>query len=183
MVLTGERVLLRDFDLADLPAYTRIHADPRFAEFRGPDESTPDHAARLVELFSSWAEEVPRRDFQLAIADRTSGDLLGSCGVRTGEHPAGCAEFGIELAAPSWGRGLASEAARLVLAFGFESLRLAEVQAESVTQNARIARLLRRLGFHELGFRRQAGWMDERGWTRTDWILPRDAWLSGAACA
>lgn len=176
MVLTGERVLLRDFEARDVAAYTRIHADPRFTEFRGPEESTPEHPVKLLDLFMSWADEEPRRDFQLAIVERATGELLGSCGVRSGEHPAGWAELGIELAAPSWGRGLASEAARLVLAFGFESLHLREVQAESVTQNARIARLLSRLGFQDIGARRQAGWMDARGWTKTDWLLLREAW-------
>lgn len=181
MLLTGERVLLRDFGADDVTAYIRVHADPRFTEFRGPEESTPEHPVQLLELFMSWAEEAPRRDFQLAVVERATGRLLGSCGVRTGEHPTGWAEFGIELSADSWGRGLGTEAARLVLGFGFETLRLTEVQAESVTENARIAGLLRRLRFRDIGIRRQAGWMDARGWTKTDWTLLRERWSPGPA--
>lgn len=174
MKLSGGDVLLRDFEPRDVTAYVQIHADPGFSEHAGPDEGSPEHAEKLCDLFMAWARERPRRDFQLAITLRSTGELVGSCGVRTGEQPPGWAEFGIELAASVRGRGLATRAAGLILGLGFGPLALAGVTASSITENAPIARLLRALGFEERGTRREPGWMDRRGWTRTDWVLSRN---------
>ncbi len=93
----------------------------------------------------------------------------------------GWGEFGVELAVAARGRGLATEAAGLILGLGFGPLALEGVTASSITENARIARLLRALGFTERGTRREPGWMDRRGWTRTDWALEQNTFsLQGA---
>ena len=56
MELRGERLLLREFAVRDVDA----------------------HAKALVEMFIGWANEHPRRNFQLAIVDADSTRLLGS---------------------------------------------------------------------------------------------------------
>ena len=43
------------------------------------------------------------------------------------------AEFGIEIAPSAWGRGLATEASRALLAFAFRELRVSTLTGVSVT--------------------------------------------------
>jgi RimJ/RimL family protein N-acetyltransferase len=57
-----------------------------------------------------------------------------------------CVEIGWRLAAEHWGRGYATEGARAALAFGFESLKLAEIVSFTVPGNLRSRRVMERVG-------------------------------------
>jgi len=179
MELLGERVLLREFRRDDLVMLASYHADARYLEHYGPDVGSREHAERLLDSFLAWAVEAPRRNFQLAIAERSNRGLIGCCGLRTRGMAAGVAEFGVELSPDRWGRGHALEASRLLLGYGFRTLELSQVRAVAVGENERIGRLLRRLGFLSLGTREGKGWMKERGWTLADWTLVLDRWSGG----
>ena len=55
-------------------------------------------------------------------------------------------EIGWRLAAEHWGHGYATEAARAVLAFGFERLGLPEIVSFTTTANVRSRRVMEKLG-------------------------------------
>lgn len=105
MQLTGQRILLREFSDTDVVALTAIHADPRALRYYAPEVGTLEHTQMLVELFVQWANENPRDNFQLAIVDRETDALVGSCGVRRKGCSAGRAEFGIGIGSVWWGKG------------------------------------------------------------------------------
>ena len=176
MELLGERILLREFRRDDIAALSQYHADARYLEYYGPEVGSRERTERLLDSFLAWTDEQPRRNFQLAIEERASGGLIGCCGLRTQGMPAGVPEFGVELAPDRWGIGLALEASRLMIDFGFRTLT-SEVRAKAVGENARVDSLLRRLGFSKLGTRGGEAWMKERGWTLADWMLARDRWI------
>ncbi len=176
MEIVTERLRLREFTGGDLPVLVGYHADSRYGEFAGPDDPQAD-ARELFRMFIRWADERPRRNYQLAVAERgQSGELLGCCGVRTGGFDAGRAEFGIELAPDWWRHGYATEAARAILEFGFHELGLQAIGAVSVTENAPVTRLAQRLGFRVVGRRPGPAWMEARGWSHTEWALTRELW-------
>jgi ribosomal-protein-alanine N-acetyltransferase len=177
MEITTERLLLREFTEDDATAFVAYQIDPRHAEFYAPEETGPDHARELLRLFSRWASERPRRNYQLAVVElRHPRELLGCCGLRREGLGAGRAEFGIELAARCWGRGYATEAARALLGFGFRELRLDEVRGVSVSANVRVVALAHRIGLVEIGTRPGPAWMRARGWNQTQWQLTRGTW-------
>jgi RimJ/RimL family protein N-acetyltransferase len=82
-----------------------------------------------------------------AIESRESGKLLGMCGYERVEVGAE-GEIGFDLARADWGKGLMTEALRAILAFGFATMDLKRIVADTRTDNARAIRLLERLGFH-----------------------------------
>lgn len=176
MELHGERITLRDFQPGDAPAFAAVLGDPRHQEFYGPHEREPDHARRLVQTFLDWAAEYPRRNFQLAVTLKEDGALIGSCGLRGRDREEGEAEFGLGLAAGTWGRGFGREAARLILDFGFGELGLRQVVGVSVTENSRVSRLVAGLGFERASSPPETAWMSERGWTYTEWRLTAERW-------
>jgi RimJ/RimL family protein N-acetyltransferase len=178
MQLECDRVLLRDFRADDLAAYRRLHADPRYLQYYAPDVGDPESQRRLVGQFVETALANPRRDFTLAIVERAASQLIGVASLRTAGHADGQGEFGFGLSADFWGRGLATEAARALLQFGFDALRLAEIRGRSVTQNLRVTRLVSKLGFDRLRELEGAEWMRVRGWTHTEWSLTKLAWTA-----
>ncbi|HYM81578.1 MAG TPA: GNAT family N-acetyltransferase [Candidatus Limnocylindria bacterium] len=175
MEITTERLWLREFAEADAAALIAYQSDPRYTQFYAPGEATPDRARELLRLFIHWADDRPRRNLQLAVAELEEPDgLVGCCGLRR-EVDASVAEFGIELAPIVWGRGYATEAARAMLGFGFRELRLEEVRAVSVSANRRFVALAGRIGMVEIGSRPGPAWMSARGWSQTEWRLTRAA--------
>jgi ribosomal-protein-alanine N-acetyltransferase len=184
MEIRTERLLLREFAEDDAPAFLAYHADPRFTEFYAPEEAGPDHAWKLLGLFSQWAAERPRHNYQLAVAVlHEPRELVGCCGLRGQHLGVTKAEFGIELAPRCWGHGYATEAASAILEFGFRELALQEVQGLSVSANAPVTRLMRRLGFTIVGVRAGPEWMRARGWSQTEWQLTRERWQPSRALA
>ena len=172
MKIVTPRLTLRDYREEDLPAYLAGWEDPRHAEFYGPEEVEPDFARALFDRFLAWAAEQPRRTYQLAIV--RNDRLIGSCGIRMEGCEPGVAELGLELAPEHWGCGLASEAARAMLRFGFHELGVREIRGETITENTRVQRLVERLGFTRTGTRPGPDWMRERGWSQTEWRLTAD---------
>ena len=54
-----------------------------------------------------------------------------------------------------WNRGLATEAGREVIYFGFEKLQIEEIEAECYRRNPSSGAVLRKLGFHYHGSERK----------------------------
>jgi ribosomal-protein-alanine N-acetyltransferase len=128
---------------ADSAALARYQGDARYLEhYRQP----PD-ARAIVDSAIAWSAQVPRRNYQLAIA-RSERDLaIGCIGLRCLDQPEGLAEFGCELDPELWGYGLTGEAATTLIDFGRRELRLKTVVARCAPANVRVHRLLVRLGF------------------------------------
>ncbi|MBD2104956.1 GNAT family N-acetyltransferase [Leptolyngbya sp. FACHB-261] len=178
MEIVTKRFLLRDFTQEDAPSFFAYHADPRYAEFCAPEEVELSHTRELLHLFSEWAIERPRRNYQLAIIDRrNSQELVGCAGLRCEGYGPDQAELGIELAPQFWGRyAYAIEVASALVEFGFRDLGLNEIRGISVSANSRVARLAHRYGFIAIGTRPSPDWMCARGWSQIEWQLTREAW-------
>jgi RimJ/RimL family protein N-acetyltransferase len=87
--------------------------------------------------FGWFAVEVP-----------ATGEFIGFAGLdRIDEGlPFTGVEIGWRLARSAWGKGYATEAARAVLAFGFETLGLPEILALTTVGNVRSQAVMRRIG-------------------------------------
>ena len=172
MEIITPRLVLRDFTPSDLTEFLAYHAEPAYAQFYDRPEIDPAQVRALMQKFIDWAAAAPRRNYQLAIVEPGgSPGPIGCCGVRTQGLEEGMAHFGIELAPPCWGRGLATEAGGAILSFAFRDLGIREIRSITITENVSVARLVARLGFTGVETRPGPGWMSERGWTRTEWRL------------
>ena len=177
VVINTPRYVFRDFEAADYAPFRAYHADSRYRALYGPDESAPDHADRLLEMFRAWAAERPRLNYQFAVSSRGEGSgLVGCAGLRQKGHEHGTAELGIELAPGYWGRyRTAIEIASGLLEFGFSTLGLAEIVGSTTSANLRAARLAAWFGGVLVESAPGAEWMQERGWAETRWRVAREA--------
>jgi ribosomal-protein-alanine N-acetyltransferase len=80
------------------------------------------------------------------ITDKAGGQLVGHCELEylpeTDE-----VELGYALAKAYWGKGIATEAARAVVRFGFERAKLERIMAVVVPENTASWRVLEHIGF------------------------------------
>ena len=88
------------------------------------------------------------------IFDRASGAHLGCCGLRPKRPELERLETGFHLLPSAWGRGLATEAAQLVIRHAFEVVGARSLFAGHHPENVGSRRVLEKLGFrydhHEL---------------------------------
>jgi len=94
------------------------------------------------------------REVRLAITLRDTGRLIGGIGLRLVEEFQS-AELGYWVGVPYWGNGYATEAAREMLRYGFEELRLHRIFASHFKNNPNSGRILRKLGMRYEGCQRE----------------------------
>ena len=135
-----ERLLLRGWTADDRPAYAAINADPLVMEFLGPPMTRAQSDAHVEHMLTHWAE----RGYGLWCVD-VDGECIGFTGLSTPGFMPGV-EVGWRLASDRWGQGLATEAARAALAFGFGELGLGEIVSFTTVRNVRSRRVMEKLG-------------------------------------
>jgi [ribosomal protein S5]-alanine N-acetyltransferase len=94
------------------------------------------------------------REVRLAVTLRDTGRLIGGVGLRTFD-PHDQAELGYWIGVPYWGNGYATEAAREMLRYGFEELKLHRIFANHFSGNPASGRILQKLGMRHEGCQRQ----------------------------
>lgn len=123
-ILETERLVLRRLTMDDLDALAAIYRDPEVRRYF--PEGTLTYQETREEL--EWIIDVyyGRYGFGLwATIDRETDEFIGRCGLIPWTIE-GRAEVEVAylLARTRWGRGLGTEAAKAVLAYAFEQLRL-----------------------------------------------------------
>jgi ribosomal-protein-alanine N-acetyltransferase len=153
IVLETERLLFRGHEEADLGAYCEMMADPEFRRLSGRPLSREEAEKSFRSIVigqESWLEPKPMG--LLATIFKPEGRYIGRCGVYPNrgddnEVIPGEGVLAFYLARPYWGRGLATEAGRAFLQFGFGELGLSRIVAGANVTNVASNRVLRRLGF------------------------------------
>jgi hypothetical protein len=84
---------------------------------------------------------------RLAVDRVSDATFIGWCAVTRWNPDHRSASMGYCLAEAAWGHGYATEAARALLQWAFDTLDLNRVQAETDTRNVASARVLEKLGF------------------------------------
>ncbi|MBN1948732.1 MAG: GNAT family N-acetyltransferase [Candidatus Cloacimonetes bacterium] len=92
-----------------------------------------------------------------AIIDQETDKLIGNCSLMRIDHPDRKAEFGIFIGDKKfWSKGYGSEAARLILDYGFNILNLNNIMLRVFSFNQTAIRAYEKAGFKYMGRRRQA---------------------------
>jgi [ribosomal protein S5]-alanine N-acetyltransferase len=163
--LTTERLVLREFEEDDWRAVLAYQSDPRYLRFYPWTERSEASVREFVGGFLARQKDKPRRVFQVAVTlPAEHGRLIGNCGVRVNDTRQREGHIGYELDPDYWGRGYATEAARAVLAYAFEQLKLHRTLAECTADNVASARVL-----EKLGMRREAHFGEHEHFKRRWW--------------
>lgn len=138
------RLLLRPFTSDDLGALVQINADADVMRYigDGKPQSRAKTEIRLKAILDHWDQH----GFGLwATVDRASGDLMGFCGLKYLDDTSDI-EVGYRLAKRVWGMGLATEAARASLHYGFETVGLDRIVAVVQPENVASCRVVEKIG-------------------------------------
>jgi RimJ/RimL family protein N-acetyltransferase/predicted nucleotidyltransferase len=141
MRIETERLILRPLGLGDLEDFLELHRQPEVVEFLGP--AAPEPARERLELCErTWAE---RGHDLIAMVERSSGRFVGRTGLKYWPQ-FNETEVGWVLHRAEVGQGYASEAARAVIDWGFNTFPLPYITAMIRPDNGRSLGVARRLG-------------------------------------
>lgn len=143
-VLGGERVTLRQLDEGDADAVWEMVNDAEGNDLT----ATTDTFTR--EQIDEWCRSRPAQDerLDLAIVDNDTGDFVGEVVLSDFDPNTNSCGFRISLRGPDWyGRGLGTDAARLVVAHGLRTIGLEAISLEVLARNPRARVVYDKLGF------------------------------------
>jgi len=142
--LETERLFLRGFRESDLPEYAAICADPEVARFLGDGKPlSVEHTWRQVAfLLGHWE----LRGYGIwAVTLRSGGRVVGRVGFHNPEGWPGF-ELGWVISRDLWRRGIATEAARAALRYGFDHLEQEHVISLIRPGNTASVRVAEKIG-------------------------------------
>ena len=148
--LRGRMVQLRPPRTDDADALFRVFSQPEVTRYwsRPPMRARVEAEGLLAEMDEAFAA---RSMLNWLVLHRSADAAIGTCTLFHFQPRNRCAEIGYALVPECWGRGLASEAVALALAWGFGRLGLQRIEACTDPRNERSRRLLERLGFRSEG--------------------------------
>jgi RimJ/RimL family protein N-acetyltransferase len=153
-LLETERLRLRQLSLDDAAFILELLNQPSYVRFIGDrGVRTADDAERYIA--QGPMESYRRFGFGLWMVEMKEGHLpVGLCGLIRREELDDI-DIGFAFPPQFWGQGFATEAARAVMAYGRETLKLKRIVAIVSPDNERSIKLLEKLG---LEFERLMKW-------------------------
>lgn len=175
--LEGEQIVLRSITLEDVSdTYIGWLNDPEVTRYNSHGDTLYTREAAI-----SYVTKVIGSDEYrvFTIRAKDSGTHIGNIALQQISAKNKNAEYAILLGDREyWGKGVAKEASRLILRYGFEQLDLHRIYCGTSSANEPMQRLALALGFKQEGLRKEAMYKNgafvdvvEYGLLRTDLAL------------
>lgn len=150
--ITTERLKLRSYKKED---WEQVHiygsnADFSKYEIWGPNSVEDTH--KFIAEMLEQSKSNPRYKFDLAVCLKKNDLLIGGCGIRRETESSQVANLGWAINPEFQNKGFATEAARALIDFGFNELKLAVIYATCDTRNIPSFKVMEKIGMQKVGF-------------------------------
>lgn len=128
-------------------------------ELNGPPISMAEAEQKLLWMLCNHAQNAPGRlvHLCLAIIFKETNELIGWCGLdhlnQTQPDPA----LFYLLQANYWGKGVATEAAKVLLDYAFTQLELSSIHGAAAPENIASKRVMEKIGMKYIGLDAESG--------------------------
>lgn len=143
--LKGERTVLREFRTTDLDDYLAIAGDDRVTDWMAFDSYDRAKAEQVLAGIVERSAREDRPDYMVAVTRPDNDHVIGFARIAPSDPWA--AKLGYAIGADHWGRGFATDAARVLLRFAFTTLGRHRVTAAVGPENEASIAVVKRLGF------------------------------------
>ncbi|MDZ4122322.1 MAG: GNAT family protein [Candidatus Cloacimonadaceae bacterium] len=153
--LVGEKCYLSPISIDDAEKYTEWVNDLEVGQF-----VLFSHGIYDLEKEKELLRDLMKNSMIFAIIENQTNKVIGNCGLNMVNEIHRRATFGIFIGDKTyWGRGVGTEATKLVLDYGFNILNLNNITLEVVAYNNRATRCYEKVGFKYVGTRRNYVYM------------------------
>ena len=142
VLVETERLFVRQWVPDDWKRFRPLATDPRVLEYISTE---PWSDERIQQFINKGIEVAKTRGWILwPVIHREDAALIGFCRFADGFQPD--VEIGWRLLPDYWGRGLATEAAKAVMQYGFDTFGFERVISVAQPANHRSIRVMEKLG-------------------------------------
>lgn len=165
--LVTSRLILREVEAEDAEAIFALRSDPVVQRYNSADSllhtvaEAREHVQEIAEAYA--AGEAITWGVTLRGEDR----VLGLFGLYFREQRPYMGSLGYDLVRTHWRQGIATEACRAIMRFGFEEMELHRIHVDTRMDNVASVRLLATLGFTHEGVCRECVRSEDGSWQ--DW--------------
>ena len=146
LILETDRLILRPWQESDAQNLYEYASSPEIGPAAGwQAHKSIDESRQIIKTVLSAPETY-------AVVDKETKRAIGSIGIMTGDKsniglPEDEAEIGYWIAVPYWGKGLIPEAAKEIIRYAFEDLKLKRVWCSYFEGNTKSKRVQEKCGF------------------------------------
>jgi RimJ/RimL family protein N-acetyltransferase len=170
-VLSTPRLRLEPMNATHFDGLQAMNSDPEVMRYITGSPETPDETRQAIERVQGRWRDIGYSWW--SFIELATGKLVGAgCIQHLGHDRANPHEIGWRLRTDRHGQGLASEAARAMASFAFETLGAPVLCAICDPDNRPSARVMERLGMR---FKGQEVWHEK---TVSVWQLAREEWVA-----
>ena len=142
------RLIHRAFRPEDAPAVLALNSDPEVMRYTAEPLLTSEaEALERIVNYPDW-DTVGYGRWACVLKD--TDEVIGFCGLKYLDD-LDLVDVGYRLRREFWGRGLATEAARASVAFGFDTIGLERIEGHALPENTASHRVLEKCGLRPDG--------------------------------
>lgn len=171
----GSRVYLRPLEREDAPHFVAWLNDPEVTRH------LQIHLPINRRAEEEFLDKIGRDEHALTvgIAIRATDQLIGALGFHQIDFKDRQASFGISIGdKDEWGKGYGTEATRLLVQYGFDTLNLNRIWLRVYEDNLRGLRAYEKVGFKREGVLRQDSFREGRYWNTIAMGILREEWVA-----
>lgn len=144
---------LRKFSQSDLENVFKGLSDPKVIPYYGISFTTIEEAQTQIDWFFQIKQE--NTGLWRAITSKDNSQFFGAIGFNDWQREHRKAEIGFWLMPEFWKKGIIREVLPVMIAFGFNEMKLHRIEAEVETENSSSKNVLQTSGFQFEGSKRE----------------------------
>lgn len=155
--LEGTKIYLSPMSLEDAEAFSKWISDRSVS-----DNTHSTSKIYNIETEKEWIKNIlENKEPTFSIVLQENDELIGNCGLMNIKQIDGTAEIGIMIGEEeNRNKGYGSEAIRLLLEFGFDVLKLHNIDLRVFDFNKRAIACYKKLGFKEYGIKHECYYLN-----------------------
>ncbi|MDR6552608.1 GNAT family protein [Paenibacillus qinlingensis] len=163
--LIGDRVHLREFNFNDWIDVHKYASQEIVCRFQPWGPNNEEQTQVFVRQILEDAKKTPRNRFVFAIIEQSTGKMIGAGEINIRSRTNLSGEIAYIIHPDYWGKGIATEVAKLLVNCGFKEFHLHRIYATCDPRNIGSAKVLSKVGMTQEGRLRDAllikdGWRD-----------------------
>ena len=161
--LEGERIILREMTEEDWRGVHKYASQSIVCQYQPWGPNTEGDSIDFVKQIIEDAKREPRSRFVFAVFDKKDNEMIGAGEYNLRDHGNKTGEIGYIIHPDYWGKGIATEVAKLLIEFGFKVFRLHRIFATCDPRNSGSIKVLEKSGMTKEGRMREVLWVKD-GW-------------------
>ena len=142
IVLTTERLILREFELTDAEAMFNLNSDEEVLRYTGDKQFESIEDAN--NFFKNYPDYEKNGFGRWALVTKGDKEVIGWYGLK--KHEDNTVDIGYRIFKNQWNKGYATEASIACLEYGFQVFELDEIIANAATENKASIRVMEKIG-------------------------------------